>query len=157
MEITIKISEDICKNLNNKYNKDELEIIAKNLFLDWYEYKKNNDYEAYQIKESVQQLQQITKDIFGFSKISQKRGEIGENMIYTIFQNDYQNFSFEKTNHVSHSADAIVTTPNNDKFLLEIKNYQNVIDQKEIEKLKYDMEYTNINFSISFYTKWYCW
>ena len=66
MEITIKISEDICKNLNNKYNKDELEIIAKNLFLDWYEYKKNNDYEAYQIKESVQQLQQITKDIFGF-------------------------------------------------------------------------------------------
>ena len=98
MEITIKIPEDIYKNLNNKYNKDELEIIAKNLFLDWYEYKKNNDYESYQIKESVQQLQQITKDIFGFSKISQKRGEIGENMIYTIFQNDYQNFSFEKTN-----------------------------------------------------------
>ena len=53
---------------NAIYNKDELEIIAKNLFLDWYEYKKNNDYESYQIKESVQQLQQITKDIFGFSK-----------------------------------------------------------------------------------------
>ena len=148
MEITIRISEDICKKLNNNYNKDELEIIAKNLFLDWYEYKKNNDYESYQIKESVQQLQQITKDIFGFSKISQKRGEIGENMIYTIFQNDYQNFSFDKTNHVSHSADAIVTTPNNDKFLLEIKNYQNVIDQREIEKLKYDMEYTNINYAL---------
>lgn len=148
MEITIKLSEDIIQNLNNRYNKEDLEIIAKHLFLDWYDYKKNNDYESYQIKDSIQELHKITKDIFGFSKISQKRGEIGENMIYTIFQNDYQNYSFEKTNHISHSADAIVTTPNNDNFLLEIKNYQNVIDQKEIDKLKYDMEYTNINYGL---------
>ena len=148
MDITIKLSEEVIKQLNNKYSKEEIEIIAKNLLLDWCDYKKKNDYETYQIKESIQQLQQVTKDIFGLSKTSQKRGEIGENMIYNIFQNDYQNYSFEKTNHVSHSADAIVTTPNNDKFLLEIKNYQNVIDQKEITKLKYDMEYTNINYAL---------
>ena len=148
MDITIKLSEEIIKQLNNKYSKEEIEIIAKNLLLDWCDYKKKNDYETYQIKESIQQLQQVTKDIFGLSKTSQKRGEIGENMIYNIFQNDYQNYSFEKTNHVPHSADAIVTTPNNDKFLLEIKNYQNVIDQKEITKLKYDMEYTNINYAL---------
>jgi hypothetical protein len=148
MDITIKLSEEIIKQLNNKYTKEEIEIIAKNLLLDWCDYKKKNDYETYQIKESIQQLQQVTKDIFGLSKTSQKRGEIGENMIYSIFQNDYQNYSFEKTNHISHSADAIITTPNNDKFLLEIKNYQNVIDQKEIIKLKYDMEYTNINHAL---------
>ena len=148
MDITIKLSEEVIIKLNNKYSKEEIEIIAKNLLLDWCDYKTKNDYETYQIKESIQQLQQVTKDIFGLSKTSQKRGEIGENMIYTIFQNDYQNYSFEKTNHISHSADAIVTTPNNDKFLLEIKNYQNVIDQKEITKLKYDMEYTNINYAL---------
>ena len=148
MDITIKLSEEVIIKLNNKYSKEEIEIIAKNLLLDWCDYKTKNDYETYQIKESIQQLQQVTKDIFGLSKTSQKRGEIGENMIYTIFQNDYQNYSFEKTNHVSHSADAIVTTPNNDKFLLEIKNYQNVVDQKEIIKLKYDMEYTNINYAL---------
>ena len=148
MNITIQLSEEVIKQLNNKYSKEEIEIIAKNLLLDWCDYKKKNDYETYQIKESIQQLQQVTKDIFGLSKTSQKRGEIGENMIYNIFQNDYQNYSFEKTNHISHSADAIVTTPNNDKFLLEIKNYQNVIDQKEITKLKYDMEYTNINYAL---------
>jgi hypothetical protein len=148
MDITIKLPEEVIKQLNNKYSKEEIEIIAKNLLLDWCDYKKKNDYETYQIKESIQQLQQVTKDIFGLSKTSQKRGEIGENMIYNIFQNDYQNYSFEKTNHVSHSADAIVTTPNNEKFLLEIKNYQNVIDQKEITKLKYDMEYTNINYAL---------
>ena len=148
MDITIKLSEEVITKLNNKYSKEEIEIIAKNLLLDWCDYKTKNDYETYQIKESIQQLQQVTKDIFGLSKTSQKRGEIGENMIYNIFQNDYQNYSFEKTNHVPHSADAIVTTPNNDKFLLEIKNYQNVIDQKEITKLKYDMEYTNINYAL---------
>jgi hypothetical protein len=148
MDIIIKVPEEVIKQLNNKYSKEEIEIIAKNLLLDWCDYKKKNDYETYQIKESIQQLQQVTKDIFGLSKTSQKRGEIGENMIYNIFQNDYQNYSFEKTNHVPHSADAIVTTPNSDKFLLEIKNYQNVIDQKEINKLKYDMEYTNINYAL---------
>ena len=148
MDITIKLSEEVITKLNNKYSKEEIEIIAKNLLLDWCDYKTKNDYETYQIKESIQQLQQVTKDVFGLSKTSQKRGEIGENMIYAIFQNDYQNYSFEKTNHVSHSADAIVTTHNNDKFLLEIKNYQNVIDQKEIIKLKYDMEYTNINYAL---------
>jgi hypothetical protein len=148
MDITIKLSEEVIKQLNNKYSKEEIEIIAKNLLLDWCDYKTKNDYETYQIKESIQQLQQVTKDIFGLSKTSQKRGEIGENMIYNIFQNDYQNYSFEKTNHVPHSADAIVTTSNNDKFLLEIKNYQNVIDQKEIIKLKYDMEYTSINYAL---------
>jgi hypothetical protein len=150
MEINFKLPANIIKNLNNKYTIDELQIIAKNLFLDWYEYKNKNmnDYETYQIKESIQQLQQVTKDIFGYSKISQKRGEIGENMIYQIFQNDFQNYSFEKTNHMSHSADAIIITPNNDKFLLEIKNYQTVVDQKEIDKLKYDMEYTDINYAL---------
>lgn len=148
MEITIKLPDNIYQNLDNRYNKDDLEIIAKNLFLDWYEYKQNNNYESYQMNESIKQLQQVTKDIFGFSKISQKRGEIGENMIYTIFQNDYQNYSLEKTNHVSHSADAIIITPNNDKFLLEIKNYQNVVDQREIIKLKNDMENTNINYAL---------
>jgi hypothetical protein len=148
MDITINLSEEVVNKLNNKYSKEELEIIAKNLLLDWCDYKTKNDYETYQIKESIQQLQQVTKDIFGFSKTSQKRGEVGENMIYTIFQNDYQNYSFDKTNHVSHSADAIVSTPDNDKFLLEIKNYQNVVDQKEIIKLKYDMEYTNINYAL---------
>jgi len=148
MDITIKLSEEVITKLNNKYSKEEIEIIAKNLLLDWCDYKTKNDYETYQIKESIQQLQQVTKDVFGLSKTSQKRGEISENMIYTIFQNDYQNYSFEKTNHVSHSADAIVTTHNNDKFLLEIKNYQNVVDQKEIIKLKYDMEYTNINYAL---------
>ena len=148
MDITIRLPDDIIDNLNNRYTINELEIIAKNLFIDWYDYKKKNDYENYQIKDSIQQLQQVTKDIFGFSKISQKRGEVGENMIYHIFQNDFQNYSFEKTNHTSHSGDAIITTPNNNKILLEIKNYQNVVDQKEIDKLKYDMEYTNINYAL---------
>lgn len=148
MDITIKLSEEVIIKLNNKYSKEEIEIIAKNLLLDWCDYKTKNDYETYQIKESIQQLQQVTKDVFGLSKTSQKRGEISENMIYTIFQNDYQNYSFEKTNHVPHSADAIVTTHNNDNFLLEIKNYHNVVDQKEIIKLKYDMEYTNINYAL---------
>jgi hypothetical protein len=117
--------------------------------LDWYDSKKKkDDYESFQIKESVQQLQQVTKDIFGISKISQKRGELGENMIYNILQNDYQNYTCEKTNHIPHSGDGIVTTPNNDKFLLEIKNYQNVVDKREIDKLKNDMESTDIRYAL---------
>lgn len=40
MDITIKLSEEIIKQLNNKYSKEEIEIIAKNLLLDWCDYKK---------------------------------------------------------------------------------------------------------------------
>lgn len=162
-QISFYINKDIINDLSN-YNIEEINAIAKNLFLEWH--KKtfytnlsglDNTLELHQqkirsdiddkisnIKSSITDLCQVTKDVFGISKTSQKRGEIMENSIYELFQNQFQNYSFEKTNHLSHHADATMITPDNHKFLIEIKNYQNTVDQKEIDKLKYDMSFTKI-------------
>ena len=121
-----------------------MNAIAKNLFLEWHKnnFKMdtsglNNTLELHQhkirsdiddkisnIKTSINDLCQVTKDVFGISKTSQKRGEIMENSIYELFQNQFQNYSFEKTNHLSHHADAKMITPDNEQFLIEIKNYE---------------------------------
>lgn len=166
-QISFYINKEILEDLSN-YSIEEVNVLAKNLFLEWH--KKNfktdlsgldSTLELHQqkirsdiddkisnIKNSITDLCLVTKDVFGISKTSQKRGEIMENTIYDLFQNQFQNYSFEKTNHLPHHADGKMITPDNELFLIEIKNYQNTVDQKEIDKLKYDMSYTKIRHAL---------
>jgi hypothetical protein len=144
------------------YAPEDLHGVAKGLFLDWHRrnFKKSLvgldekltmhqhemrialDDRISGIKGSIDSLHQVTKDVFGLSKTSQKRGEILENNVYKVFQEQFQDYAFERTNHLPHHADARMVTPGGGAFLIELKNYQNLVDQKEVDKLKYDMRHT---------------
>lgn len=155
MKIEFEIDLDKLPELKN-YEEDEIVLICKRLFIDWY----RNRYEQGELHDricdivqtsltpTIQEMQDNYKELFGVSKISQKKGEIMENNIFELFKNHLQDYAITPTNHLPHNADAEVVTPSNMKLLLEVKNYSNAVDQKEINKLKYDMRETNIKHAI---------
>jgi hypothetical protein len=82
-------------------------------------------------------------------KTNTSKGIDGENFIYNFFSNNFNQFSIEDTSQISHSGDFKLYIPEiNENVILEVKNYKNTIDQKQIDKLHYDLNYTGINYAI---------
>lgn len=75
------------------------------------------------------------------------KGNLGENIVYEFFiQNNYQ---IEDTSEIAHAGDLKLFLPDiNQHVLIEIKNYKNTVDQKQIDKFYYDIEYTGIKLGI---------
>lgn len=83
------------------------------------------------------------------NKSINNKGNEGELQIYNFFQINFNNFIIEDTSQIAHSADFKVFIPEiNQNILLEVKNYKNTVDQKQIDKLYYDLNYTGINYAI---------
>jgi hypothetical protein len=155
MKVAFEIDIEKFSELH-RYSEEDVNLICKQLFIDWYheryEQGELHDRVCDIVKSSliptIQEMQDNYKELFGVSKISQKKGEIMENNIFELFRNHLQDYAITPTNHLPHNADAEVVTPSNVKLLLEVKNYTNAVDQKEINKLKYDMKETNIKHAL---------
>lgn len=77
------------------------------------------------------------------------KGSEGELKIYNFFQINFTNYKIEDTSQIPHSGDFKLYIPEiNQNILLEVKNYKNTVDQKQIDKLYYDLNYTGINYAI---------
>lgn len=84
-----------------------------------------------------------------FDKSNNIKGITGENLIYDFFKLNFSNFSLEDTSQIPHSGDLKIFIPEiTENVLIEVKNYKNTIDQKQIDKLYYDLNYTGINYAI---------
>lgn len=81
------------------------------------------------------------------SKLTSK-GSSGENIVLDILKDRFPDFQIENTGKIPHSGDIQVTTISKIKIMIEVKNYNKTIDQEQIEKLKFDMKFTNINLAI---------
>jgi hypothetical protein len=93
-------------------------------------------------------LESSLSKLIGISNNSSKKGAFGENMLEEIFNKRYGDITFEKTNHIAHSGDALLTISDYMKVMLEIKNYQTTVNKDEITKLEYDMVYHNIRWGL---------
>jgi hypothetical protein len=76
------------------------------------------------------------------------KGLHGENIVYDIIINKFNNLIIENTGKIPHSGDMNITFPSKKKMIIEVKNYNKTVDIDQIEKLKYDMKYSKINYSI---------
>lgn len=75
------------------------------------------------------------------------KGNLGENIVYTFFSNN--NYQIEDTSEIPHAGDLKLFLPEiNQYVLIEIKNYKNSVDQKQIDKFYYDIEHTGIKLGI---------
>lgn len=75
------------------------------------------------------------------------KGNIGEQLIYDFFKKN--KYNIEDTSHVAHSGDLkLYLEEINENVLIEIKNYKNTVDQKQIDKFYYDLNYTGIKLGI---------
>jgi hypothetical protein len=75
------------------------------------------------------------------------KGNLGEKMIYDFFNKNH--YQIEDTSENPHSGDLkLYLTDINQYVLIEIKNYKYTVDQKQIDKFYYDLEYTGIKLGI---------
>ena len=100
------------------------------------------------INEQIQPLNNSLNKLLGLQSASSKKGELGENIIQNAFLNRYGDLLYEDKTNVPHSGDAWVYLPNNEKIMIEAKNYTSTIKKEEIEKMEYDMKFNNIKFSL---------
>ncbi len=81
------------------------------------------------------------------SKLTSK-GQSGENIVLDILKDKFPDFQIVNTSKFAHHGDIQVTTTNKIKIIVEVKNYNKTVDQEQIDKLKFDMKFTNINLAI---------
>lgn len=78
------------------------------------------------------------------SKYSTTKGNQGENVVLDILIDKFPNYLVENKSKVPHSGDIQITLPIGIKIIVEVKNYNKTIDQEQIDKLKFDMQFNNI-------------
>jgi hypothetical protein len=75
------------------------------------------------------------------------KGALGEQLIYEFFKQN--NYHVDDTSGIAHSGDMCLYLEEiNQNVLIEIKNYKNSVDQKQIDKFYYDLNYTGIKLGI---------
>lgn len=132
-----KYKDDIILDINNNNNniKDKINLLESNL---------NN----LNVDNKLNEFSNIVNKLFGISNNSCKKGELSEKLIYDILSQKFKNYNYEKKNHIPHNADGELTSSSGFKSLVEIKNYNHVVNKDELDKFKYDLKYTNNTFGI---------
>ena len=100
------------------------------------------------MKDKFDQLNQIIHKLFGEASNSYNRGEISENLIYKIINEKYPNYTYEVKRNIAHNGDGELNSPSGLKALFEIKNYTSVVQNKEIDKFKYDLKFNKIYYGL---------
>ena len=132
-----KYKDDIILDINNNNNniKDKINLLESNL---------NN----LNVDNKLNEFSNIVNKLFGISNNSCKKGELSEKLIYDILSQKFKNYNYEKKNHIPHNADGELTSSSGFKSLVEIKNYNHVVNKDELDKFKYDLKYTNNTFGL---------
>ena len=113
--------------------------------------KLNNHLEGVDFDNKLEQFSNILEELLGITTNSSKKGKMAEDMIYKMLKNKYKDYTIEETRGMPHHGDGIINIPKDngiDKVMIEIKNYSKPVNSDEIEKLKYDMKFTNIKYSL---------
>jgi hypothetical protein len=82
------------------------------------------------------------------NKQSSNKGQSGESIVIDIIKDKFQDIQIENTSKIPHSGDIQIVLTNKKKIIVEVKNYNNTINQDQIDKLKFDMKFSGINYAI---------
>jgi len=82
------------------------------------------------------------------SKLSSSKGSHGENIVMDLIISKFSDLQVENTSKIHHNGDIQVTLTNGKKIIVEVKNYNNTINQDQIDKLKFDMKFCSINYAV---------
>lgn len=161
----ILTNQDIINHLNTIDKNEHNNFINYLLTLGYTEYNKSNKINNTILDNNLIELENKLDNKFDNLKLlineiklenqnnllvlnkNNNKGNIGESLIYDFFnKNKYQ---IEDTSEIAHSGDLkLYLSEINQNVLIEIKNYKNTVDQKQIDKFYYDLDYTGINLGI---------
>lgn len=140
----LELKSYINENLKNKDN-EILEFINELLTLGFTQYIKQNNQSENLILDTINYRMldlknEIQKNTLLLEKNTNK-GNLGEKIIFNYLHN--LNYLVEDTSEIAHSGDMKVFIPDIKKYvLIEVKNYKSIVDQKQIDKFYYDLDFT---------------
>ncbi len=82
------------------------------------------------------------------SKLSSSKGQVGENIVIDLIIDKFKDVQVENTSKIPHHGDIQLILTNGKKVIVEVKNYNNTINQEQIDKLKFDMKFCSITYAI---------
>ena len=100
------------------------------------------------IQNNLSQVSNTITNTITESKLSTSKGGIGENLVMDILIDRFSTYQINNTSKIPHSGDIQLTVPSGNKIIVEVKNYNKTIDQDQIDKLKFDMRFSNITGAI---------
>jgi len=127
---------------NNKINEHHIESLKHELI------KINEKIEDKNVEDKLDNFSNVVSDLIGINFNSSKKGRFGEDFVLNYISTKFPDHTLKTTRSISHCGDGILTTPNGNKIMIEVKNYSINIDDTELEKLIYDMKFNKINYSI---------
>ena len=159
MVLTLTIDEDEYPEIFKLYKRDRDKKI-KDIFNTGYNVyfpnvnDQNKQSEYYTILKSIEEIKsssgfgsdsrlddllQSIQKLTGISNNSNKKGEVGENMLEEIFKKRYGDILFENSKNSTQWRCGCIYT---DKkiIMLESKNYTYRINKDEVDKMEFDMK-----------------
>lgn len=97
---------------------------------------------------SILELNKSITQLIGISSNSSKKGELVESMIEEYVIKKYSSNKYQVKRSEPHCGDGWLLLPNNQTAIVEVKSYSKTVSNVEVEKLKYDMKYNDINLGI---------
>ena len=101
-----------------------------------------------QFQSNQERIMDMVETFTGKTKTSQSKGAIAENFIEDTLVKEFPNDTVDRCSGTAHEADMQLLSTEHPKIIIESKNYTSVVQSKEIDKLKKDMETTNIQFGL---------
>jgi hypothetical protein len=149
----MNISKQIINNYNYNISLDRYSLLKKidvNLLDCTIEEMFDIGYSTY-VKNFVKKSFEIDNSLISNEITNTKdkdKGLYGENIVYDIIINKFNNLIIENTSKIPHSGDINIIFPSKKKMIVEVKNYNKTVDVDQIDKLKFDMKYSKVNYSI---------
>ena len=107
------------------------------------------------LENSQDKMIQFVENFTGKTKTSSIKGEIAENYIENVLENEFPEDTIHRSSGIAHEADIQLHSTYYPSISFESKNYSHSVPYKEIDKFKQDLIRTNIMYGIfiSFHSK----
>lgn len=132
-----------CMNMTLRYLEDTMGSVTTKM--DLIEKRASDNSMAVQEK-----IVKMVADFTGKTKTSVSRGDIAENYIEKLCESEFPNDTIIRSSGKAHEADLQLKGDDFPNIMIESKNYTTTIQNKEIEKFKYDMRRTSSDYGVFF-------
>lgn len=107
---------------------------------------KLNDLEKH--TPTINELNKSITQLLGITSNSSKKGEFVEGILEEYIINKYSSGVYQVKRNQAHCGDGWLTLNNKKTVMVEVKAYSKTVNETEVEKLRYDMKFNNINLGI---------
>lgn len=97
---------------------------------------------------NISELNKSITQLLGVTNNSSRKGELVEGIVEEYLKVKYSSNSYQVKRSEPHCGDGWLTLPNKKRVIVEVKAYSKTVGEQEVEKLRYDMKYNQINLGV---------